>query len=74
MQLGKLVNELLSEKPEFMILSCHDKNFGLTELEHELAKLPKLRNGKIETLNLTIKSGKGNDLPSGKCARWINSL
>ncbi len=68
--LMQLVNELLSETPEFIILSCHDKKFGLVELEHELAKLPKLKNRKIETLNLLIKSEKGNDLPSGNCARW----
>ena len=65
-----LVDKLLSKDPEFVILSCHDKDFGHRELRNELAKLRNLKNGKIETLDLTIKSETGNDLPAGNCARW----
>jgi 23S rRNA (cytosine1962-C5)-methyltransferase len=70
-KLMKLVDQLLSSNPEFVILSCRDKDYGKLELQHELAQLQSLKNGRIETLDLTIKSEYGNDLPAGKCARWI---
>jgi len=69
-QLMCLIDQLLSNNPEFVILSCHDKNFGKHELKQELTKLHKLKKGKIETLDLTITSKTGNNLPAGKCARW----
>ena len=69
-KLMHLVDKLLSNDPEFVILSCHDKNFGHRELRNELAKLKNLKSGKIETLDLTIESETGNNLPAGKCARW----
>jgi len=69
-KLIRLVDQLLSSDPKFVILSCHDKSFGEYELQKELTKLQSLKNGKIETLDLTINSKNGNDLPAGKCARW----
>ena len=69
-KLMQLVDKLLSDNPKFVILSCHDNNFGNSELRNELTKLQSLKNGKIETLDLTIKSKIGNNLPAGKCARW----
>jgi len=69
-KLMKLVDKLLSNDPEFVILSCHDKDYGSRELRNELTKLQSLKNSKIETLDLTIKSKTGNDLFAGKCARW----
>jgi len=69
-KLMQLVDKLLSNDPEFVILSCHDKDYGHRELRNELAKLQSLKNGRIETIDLTIKSEIGNDLPAGKCARW----
>ena len=69
-KLMKLVDKLLSNDPEFIILSCHDKDFGHRELRNELTKLHDLKNGKIETFDLTIKSESGNNLPAGKCVRW----
>ncbi len=69
-KLMQLVDKLLSNDPEFMILSCHDKNFGHRELRNEITKIQSLKNGRIETLDLTIKSETCNDLPAGKCARW----
>ncbi len=69
-ELMKLVDKLLSSDPEFVIISCHDKDYGNRELKNELTKLQSLKNGRIETVGLTIKSKTGNDLPAGKCARW----
>jgi 23S rRNA (cytosine1962-C5)-methyltransferase len=69
-KLMKLVDKLLSNDPEFVILSCHDKDYGKRELRDELTKLQSLKTSRIETLDLTIKSKTGNDLPAGKCARW----
>ena len=69
-KLMKLVDKLLSKNPEFIILSCHDKNYKHLELQDELTKLQSLKNGKIETIDLTIESEIGNNLTAGKCARW----
>ena len=69
-KLMQLVDQVLSSTPEFIILSCHDKAFGNNELQDNLSKIKKFNNGKIETVDLTIKSLDGNDLPSGNCARW----
>ena len=69
-KLMNLIDKLLSKNPEFVILSCHDKDFGTQELQTEFSKLQSLKNRKIETLNLTIKSDTGSDLPAGKCVRW----
>lgn len=69
-KLMQLVDKLLISDPEFVILSCHDINFGHRELRNELAKLQSIKKGSIETLDLTIKSESGNNLPAGKCARW----
>ena len=68
--LMNIVNDLLTPSPEFVILSCHDKDFEKPELKRQLIQLQKLDNGEIETLDLIIKSEYGNDLPAGKCARW----
>ncbi len=69
-KLMQLVDKLISNDPEFVILSCHDEKFGHRELRNELTKLQNLKSGKIETLDLTIGSETGNKLPAGKCARW----
>jgi len=69
-ELMKSVNDLLTTSPEFIILSCHDKDFDKPELKKQLMQLENIKNGEIETLDLVIKSEYGNDLPSGKCARW----
>ncbi len=69
-KLMQLVDKLISNNPEFVILSCHDKDFGHRELRNELAKLQSLKDGKIETIDLMINSENGNNLPAGKCARW----
>jgi 23S rRNA (cytosine1962-C5)-methyltransferase len=66
----QLVDQVISSNPEFIILSCHDNKFGTEELSNELKKMHILKTGKIETLDLTINSKQGNDLPSGSCARW----
>ncbi|MDP8210907.1 MAG: class I SAM-dependent methyltransferase [Candidatus Stygibacter australis] len=68
-ELMKFVNDLLTTSPEFIILSCHDKNFDKPELKKQLMQLKNI-NGEIETLDLVIKSEYGNDLAAGKCARW----
>jgi 23S rRNA (cytosine1962-C5)-methyltransferase len=69
-KLMHLVDKLLSSDPEFVILSCHDKDFGHRELRNKIAKLQSLKNGRIEILDLIIKSETVNNLPAGKCARW----
>lgn len=65
-----LADQLLNDDPEFMVLSCHDNEFGAQELKNELKKLQKINRRKIETMYLTINSETANDLPAGECARW----
>ena len=69
-ELMKFVNDLLTNFSEFIILSCHEKDFDKPELKKQLRQIENIRNGEIETLDLIIKSENGNDLPAEKCARW----
>lgn len=73
-KLVNLAQKLLSSDPEFVILSCHDRNFGKSELIILLKTLIDHKLGEIEILDLVIRSEKGNDLPAGKCARWRKKI
>ncbi len=69
-KLIKLVEKVLSTNPDFFILSCHDQEFGVSELRTLLNSMQKLKKGSIDTFTLAIESEHGNDLPAGTCARW----
>ena len=67
------VNKLLSDDPQFIILSSHDKDFPseiMAKLIFEHCNLPK---GKIKKYPLNIPSDQGNSLPAGECVRWTKS-
>ncbi len=67
----KLVNQLLSEKPLFVVFSGHapgvtSKNM-LNMLERNISVSKKIKYG--EAIDLIIPSKNGNDLPSSICGR-----
>ncbi len=71
LNLLKLVNQLLSEKPLFIVLSGHapgvtSKNM-LNMLERNISVAKKIKYD--EAIDLIIPSKNGNDLPSSICGR-----
>lgn len=69
-KLIQLIEQLLSDDPQFIVLSCHDKDFENDELLQEIMCIKKLNHNNSELIDLIIKSKNGNDLPAGKCVRW----
>ena len=66
----KLVEQLLSDDPLFVILTCHaPDHFSATQFARLLEKLPPFKNKTAEEIILTIPSEKGHDLPSSFGAR-----
>lgn len=68
-RLLEYVNQLLSESPCFVILSCHAPELTSNMLADIVEKLDALNDRKAEAIDLTLSSKKGNDLPSSICAR-----
>lgn len=68
-QLLKNISSLLSDDPEFVVLSCHDKNFSKDNLRDLLTQMG-LTSDKLETFDMIIRSDDGNNLDAGKCARY----
>lgn len=63
---------LLSEKPLFVLFSCHTPGFSPLVMQHLLTQAMQGLPGKIEVGEMTL-NGKENtlDVPSGTYARWI---
>ena len=69
-ELMRLVAELLSEKPLFVILTCHaPEHFSSENFAKILENLPQFAGKTAERLNLEIPSKNGNSLPSSFGAR-----
>lgn len=64
-----LVNQLLSDNPLFVILSCHSPELTSRKLANMLEKLDAFRGYKGEAIDLTLFSNRGNDLTSSICGR-----
>ena len=71
-KLFQLTGDLLKKAPAFLIFSCHSQNITTDEIESMFKHLAFINKGKLERLELTIPSEKGNDLPAGICVRWKN--
>ena len=70
--LMKLVEQLLTDDPTFVILTCHaPEHFSAFQFANILGRLPGFKN-KAEELTLTIPSEKGHPLPSSFGARIAN--
>ena len=61
-----LTRQLLSDNPQFVILSCHTPGLTSTALGNLLSQMPK---GKIDHGEMLI-TGDTLPLPSGAYARW----
>lgn len=72
-RLLELVNQLLSDKPCFVILSCHATEWTSQKLARVLEELSSFHDCKAEAVDLVIPSKLGHDLPAGVCGR-IHSL
>lgn len=69
-KLMELVEELLSENPLFVILTCHaPEYFSAEDFAEILEAIPQFKDKKAEELYLDIPSEKGNSLPSSFGAR-----
>lgn len=65
----ELVNELLSDNPCFVILSCHVPVWTAQSMANQLRGLPKLKKARFESMELVIPSENGHALPSSICGR-----
>ncbi|PIP79203.1 MAG: hypothetical protein COW84_10025 [Gammaproteobacteria bacterium CG22_combo_CG10-13_8_21_14_all_40_8] len=68
-KLIQAVNELLSNNPSFVILSCHAPELSSLDLANMLENLQAFKGRKAQQLDLIIPSLDGNSLPSSICAR-----
>ena len=69
----ELAENLMSERPLFFLLSCHDKEFSRVMLGNMLEKMHFTSFNEIETGSLILRSEKGTDLQSGLYSRWRRS-
>lgn len=63
------IDQLLSDHPCFVVLSCHSPKLRATDLAVMLENLESFRGINAETLELIIPATKGSSLPSGVCGR-----
>ncbi len=63
------INQLLTDNPCFVILSCHAPNLTSKELAKMIEKLSVFSGKKAKAIDLVLRSNPGNDLPSSICAR-----
>ncbi len=66
-----LIDQLLSPQARFVILTCHAPTLERQDLAYYLEDLAVFKGRKAETMELKIKSEKGNDLPSSFGARIL---
>lgn len=65
---------LLSDRPEFMLLTCHTLGFTPLCLEYLLSDVMKGFSGSIETGEMVLSGDKkALPLPSGAFARWVST-
>ncbi len=68
----ELVQSLLSEKPLFILFSCHTPGFSPQVMENLLQQLESKAQGKIEKGEMFLRGNKNvYSLPNGTWARWI---
>jgi len=69
-KLFQLTGDLLKKDPAFLIFSCHSQELTIDDIQSMFNHLAFINKGKLERIELTIPSEKGNALPSGICVRW----
>jgi 23S rRNA (cytosine1962-C5)-methyltransferase len=70
-KLLKQCRELLSDKPLFLLLSCHSPGFTPLILQNLLSEMMKNTHGEVTSAEMTVIGAEsGKPLPSGSYARW----
>lgn len=73
-EIMQLCRSLLSEKPLFILLSCHTPGWTPIVLQHVLMQCINGLSGEIDAGEMTLTGAKGVfPLPSGAFARWRHS-
>ena len=67
--LMECVNELLSDQPRFVILSCHSTEFTSEHLAEVLETLDAFRGQRATSVDLGLTSKHGNSMSSSICGR-----
>jgi 23S rRNA (cytosine1962-C5)-methyltransferase len=71
----ELSDKLISKKnPLFFILSCHDKEIGINNLQKLISRITFTKKGILTKKHLIIPSKHGNPLPAGITVKWTASL
>lgn len=68
-KLMELVTDLLSERPLFVILTCHAPEYSAEDFAKILENIPQFKGKNAEKLYLEIPAKNGNSLPSSFGAR-----
>lgn len=64
--------DLLSDKPLFVLFSCHTPGFTPLAMQHLMQQMMEGRSGNIEAGEMVLTGEKGTlPLPSGTFARWV---
>lgn len=63
------VNQLLSDAPCFVVLSCHVPEWQSDQLARWLEQLDAFKGCRAAAVDLVIPASQGNDLPSSICGR-----
>lgn len=67
----KSCRDLLTDKPAFVLFSCHTPGFTPIVMDHLLKQALHGMSGKIDTGEMVLEGGKGVfPVPSGTFARW----
>jgi len=69
-QLLSICKGLLTQKPLFILLTCHTPGFTPTTLHHLLHQT--MENGQIEVGEVLLKGKQQFSIPSGSYAKWIS--
>ncbi len=68
-ELLELCGLVLSPKPAFFVISCHDQTMSPRDLSKTLNTVSKGFRGRVESFEMLIQSSNGSSLKSGICAR-----
>lgn len=73
LEILKMCGELLTDKPLFVLFSCHTPGFTPIAMQHLLTQMMHGRKGKIDCGEMALRgSADVFPLPNGTYARWIS--
>lgn len=68
--LMELAGQLAGDQLKMLVISCHTPGIDADDLREYARRVPKVRNGSGEALELILQSQSGALLHSGDCFRW----